>query len=106
MSVVAFGSVQLAPFHKFFQPQFLQCVFEGSSGALVAAGEVVVIPNHIGQPFGDGEAFVLAVGNWLQNPGADVLPIEIGDPAALGGEETLENQDRQSTRLNSSQTDT
>src|SRR5262249_55208454 len=38
-----------------------------------------------------GEAFVFAVGNWLQKSRADVLPVEIGDPAALGGEEALQN---------------
>src|ERR1044072_2890844 len=91
MRMVVFGSVHLTPLHKLFQAEFLQRISEGSSGTLVAAGEFVVIPNHIGQPFGDGEAFVFAVGNWLQKPGADVRPIETGDPAALGGEESLEN---------------
>ena len=49
----------------------------------MAAGEAVILENQIRQPLGDGEAFVLAVGDWLQESRADVLPIEVGDPGPL-----------------------
>jgi len=52
----------------------------------VSAGKAVVFPDEIGQPFGDGKSFVSAVQNRFEKSGADILPVEVGNPAALRAE--------------------
>src|SRR5437667_1789368 len=43
------------------------------------------------QPFGDGKALIFSVRDGLQEPWADVLPVEISNPTALSAEEVLKN---------------
>jgi hypothetical protein len=38
----------------------------------VPAGELVILPDHVRQPLGDGEAFVFAVGDRFEKPRAHV----------------------------------
>src|ERR671919_205220 len=81
----------LAPSPKFFQAESLQSFFEWSARPLVSTGEAIIFVDQIGEPLGNREALVFAVGNRLQKSPADVFPVEIGDPAALRAEEALQN---------------
>src|SRR6266576_833742 len=84
-------SIELAPFFELFETKARQRVHVRSAGFFVAAGDPVIFVNKIRQPFGDRKAFVLTVGDRLEKARADILPIVLGDPAALGAEDALQN---------------
>ena len=83
--------IELAPLLEFFEPEPRQRVHVGSARFFMAAGDSIVFVDQAGQPLGDRKAFVFAVGDRLQEARADILPIVLGDPAALGAEDALQN---------------
>src|SRR5918994_4713266 len=54
-------------------------------------GYAVVLKNELGQPFRNGEAFILAVRDRLEEARSDILPIMVGNPPALRSENALKN---------------
>src|SRR5262245_10191309 len=84
-------SVQLAPFSELFKPQAGQRVHVGSTSLFMSSRRAIVFVNELRQPFGYGEAFVFPVGNWLEEPWPDVLPVVLGNPASLRSKEALKN---------------
>src|ERR1051326_6983792 len=88
----------LRPFVKLFQPETLERVSERPAAALVAAGQAIVLENQIGQPLRDRESLIFAVGDRLQKSRADVLPVVVGNPAALRREDALEQHAAEARR--------
>src|SRR5258707_1742740 len=84
-------SIELAPLFKLFETEPRQRVHVGSARFFMASGDSIVFVDQAGQPLGDGKAFVLAVRDRFQEARADVLPVMLGNPAALGAEDALQD---------------
>jgi len=61
----------------------IQRLHERPAGIFVAAGELVIFAEHLGEPFGDGEDLVFAIGHGVEKSLSHLLPVVIGDPAVL-----------------------
>src|SRR3972149_1837432 len=83
--------IELAPLPKLFETELGQRIQKSPSGFLMPAGQTVIFIDHIGKPFGDGEAFVLSVRYRLQKSRPHILPVMLRDPAPLRAENALQN---------------
>src|SRR5581483_8368893 len=84
----AFG---LAPGRELLEPEAGQRARQRATARLVPPGQAIVLLHQVGQPPGDGEALVLAVGDRLQEARPHVGPVVLRAPAALAAEQALQD---------------